>query len=253
MTNNSNNNCSNNSNARMPDWFRSKRSRTMSSSLWEDTHAGPSSSSTAMTLASVAAAVAAAYAGYEFHRSVRDHGWEGALRYVWEGDPYDPDLREAVDQLEDAEFELRATSRIDDRLSGLEESLDDATVTASSAGDDSYLSVRLWNEIWMDHPSNTSSSGTRSSSSSKTVSLDVGRTLADMSHRLDKIAANVDGIVVLSSSSLSSSTNDSFLAQRVKKRKKTLSKSIVSDMERCDALLASFQVFRERTKQITNE
>uniref|UniRef100_A0A7S4AIA2 Uncharacterized protein n=1 Tax=Pseudo-nitzschia australis TaxID=44445 RepID=A0A7S4AIA2_9STRA len=239
-------------NTRMPDWFRSKRSRTMSSSLWEETHPGPSSSSTATTLASVAAAVAAAYAGYEFHRSVRDYGWEGALRYVWEGDPYDPDLREAVDQLEDAEFELRATSRIDDRLSGLEESLDDATASASSTGDDSYLSVRLWNVIWMDHPSNTSSINS-SSSSSKIVPLDVERTLADMSHQLDKIAANVDGIVVSSSSSSLSSNKDSFLAQRVKKRKKILSKSIVSDMERCDALLASFQVFRERTKQITNE
>eukprot|EP00536_Pseudo-nitzschia_multiseries_P006682 jgi/Psemu1/296337/fgenesh1_pm.145_\ len=214
-------------NTQMPDWFRSKRSRTTSSSSsrFDDPHQrGPWP---ALALASVAAA-ATAYAGYELHRSVQNHGWEGTLRYIWEGDPYDPDLREAVDKLEDAEWDLAAT--IDDRLSGLEASLDAATAAATAAPGEPI--VRLWNEAWMEHPSRS------------ITPLTVERTLADTSDRLDKIAAKVDGVIVGASSS------SSFLTQRVKKRKKLLSKTIVSNMERCDALVASFHTLREEAKSL---
>ena len=82
--------------------------------------------------------------------------------------------------------------------------------------------------------------------------LTIESTLADMSDRLDKIAARVDGVILSSGVSSSTSadknrTSNNFLAQRVKERKKKLSRAIVSEMERCDALLASYQVLRERT------
>jgi len=222
---------------RITDWVLSKRSRSCAS-RYGQSNSNDQTSSLAMA-AMVAATAVAAYAGYELNRSVREHGWEGTLRLIWEGDPYDPDLRDAVDKLEDAEFDLLATHRIDDRLKGLETTLDAATASSSSSPD--IPLYKLWNETWMLDPSNRVGSDDRP--------LTIERTLGDMSDRLDKIAARVDGVILSSSSSKESHTSNHFLAQRVKERKKKLSRAIVSEMERCDALLASYQVLRERTNE----
>ena len=243
---------------RIPDWVLSKRSRRGNFHHQYSSCNENNKSSSLTTVALVAGAAIAAYAGYELNRSVQEHGWEGTMRLIWEGNPYDPDLRDAVDKLEDAEFDLQATYRIDDRLVGLEESLDAATAMASSSGSATNTTNidRLWNQAWMDHPANLNSSNNNGGSGGDKNPLTIERTLADMSDRLDKIAARVDGVVI--SSALTSSVNNnkagnnsctsnSFLAQRVKERKKKLSRAIVSDMERCDALVASYQVLRERT------
>lgn len=243
---------------RIPDWILSKRSRRGNFHHQYSSCNENNKSSSLTTVALVAGAVVAAYAGYELNRSVREHGWEGAMRLIWEGDPYDSDLRDAVDKLENAEFDLQATYRIDDRLVGLEESLDAATAMASSSSPATTINIdRLWNQAWMGHPANLSSSSSNNNGGSGGDNpLTIERTLADMSDRLDKIAARVDGVVL--SSALTSSVNNnkadnnsctsnSFLAQRVKERKKKLSMAIVSDMERCDALVASYQVLRERS------
>ena len=110
-------------NRRIPDWALSKRSR----------NSCDNQSSSLTKVALVAATAVAAYAGYELNRSLREHGWEGTLRLIWEGDPYDPDLRYAVDRLEDAEFDLLATHRIDDKLQGLETTLDASTTIAAAS------------------------------------------------------------------------------------------------------------------------
>jgi hypothetical protein len=240
---------------RIPDWVLSKRSRTRNFRHQYSSCDENNKSSSLTTVALVAATAVAAYAGYELNRSVQEHGWEGTMRLIWEGDPYDPDLRDAVDKLEDAEFDLQATYRIDDRLVGLEESLDAATAMASSSASTTTTTIdSLWNQAWMDHPANLSSSNNNGGSGGDNP-LTIERTLADMSSRLDKIAARVDGVIL--SSTLTSSVNNNkagnsctsniFLAQQVKERKKKLSRAIVSDMERCDALVASYQVLRERT------
>ena len=209
-------------NRRIPNWALSKRSRNHSSS---------DDSSSLTKAALVAGSALVAYAGYELNRSVREHGWEGTLRLIWEGDPYDSDLRDAVDKLEEAELDLLATYRIDDRLKGLETTLDACT---SSSPDNTRLD-KLWNQTWMEHADNCTSNNDRP--------LTIERTLGDMSDRLDKIAAKIDGVI------LSSHQSNNFLAQRVKDRKKRLSKAIVSEMERCDALMASYQVLKERTNE----
>eukprot|EP00533_Pseudo-nitzschia_delicatissima_P016238 CAMPEP_0197269384 /NCGR_PEP_ID=MMETSP1432-20130617/5101_1 /TAXON_ID=44447 /ORGANISM="Pseudo-nitzschia delicatissima, Strain UNC1205" /LENGTH=204 /DNA_ID=CAMNT_0042734535 /DNA_START=19 /DNA_END=630 /DNA_ORIENTATION=+ len=199
---------------RIPDWVLSKRSR----------HHSSNDDSSLTKAALVAATAVAAYAGYELNRSVQKHGWEGALRLIWEGDPYDPDLRDAVDRLEDAEFDLLATHRIDDRLKGLERTLDEATTSSSFTP--KVPVYEQWNQAWMEDPENRVGEDDRP--------LTIERTLGDMSDRLDKIAARIDG-VILSSASDKSGTSNTFLAQRVKERKKKLSRAIVSEMERCDA------------------
>mmetsp|Transcript_3249 Transcript_3249/g.7134 ORF Transcript_3249/g.7134 Transcript_3249/m.7134 type:complete len:238 (-) Transcript_3249:656-1369(-) len=205
-----------------------------------------------VAMVAVAATAVAAYSG--LRRSVKEYGWGGALRSIWEGDPYDPELRDAVDKLEEAEYDL-ATSRLDDRLRGLEESLDIATAVAASSSSSSGAIDRLWNDTWMDHPTNLGTDGDRRGGDSS--SLNVERSLADISYRLDKIAARVDG-VILSSAAAAAASGDKternptessdFLAQRVKKRKQSLSKAIVQEMERCDALVATFKVLKERAQ-----
>ena len=209
-------------NRRLPDWALSKRSRNHSSS---------DDSSSLTRAALVAGSALVAYAGYELNRSVRRHGWEGTLRLIWEGDVYDSELRDAVDKLEEAEFDLLATYRIDDRLKGLETTLDACT----SSSQDTLGLDKLWNQIWMEHSDNCTSNNDRP--------LTIERTLGDMSDRLDKIAAKIDGVI------LSSHQSNNFLAQKVKDRKKFLSKTIVSEMERCDALMASYQVLKERANE----
>ena len=223
---------------RIPDWAQSKRSRNPYRQ-YRSCDEKNNEFSSLTTIALVAATAVTAYAGYGLNRSVQKFGWEGTLRLIWEGDPYDPDLRDAVDKLEDAEFDLRATYRIDDRLKGLEESLDTATATATSST--THGIDMLWNQTWMDHPANRLGS--------KDNPLTIERTIADMSDRLDKIAARVDGVIL--SSALTNEKDDNkctsniYLATRVKARKKNLSMAIVAEMERCDALLASYQVLRE--------
>ena len=240
---------------RIPDWVVSKQSRRnfrhYQSSWCSDDKGGncKTTSSQLTTVVLVAATAVVAYTGYELNRSVREHGWEGTLRLIWEGDAYDPSLRDAVDELEDAEFDLIATHRIDDRLKGLEESLDTATAIASSSASEVVAMENLWNQVWMDHPANSSNSyNNNRNDSDGDDPITVERTLAQMSDRLDKIAARVDGVILSSPPTEAGKhqTSNAFLLQRVKERKKKLSRVIVSDMERCDALLASYQVLRER-------
>lgn len=241
---------------RLPDWVLLKRSRRnfhhKQLSSCDETSGKLTSSSTTFTL--VAATVVTAYAGYKLNRSLQEYGWEGTLRLIWEGDPYDPNLRDAVNKLEDTEFDLRATYRIDDRLNGLEEALDTATANASSSVSNAAAVNMIWNQAWMNHPANRTR-GTMSRNCSNDA-ITVEHTLADISDRLDKIAARVDGVILsfATTSSLDKIeaskkfTKINFLTQRVKERKKKLSRAIVSDMERCDALVTSYQVLQKQAR-----
>jgi hypothetical protein len=221
--------------SRIPDWYRLKSQKHPSSSSYTGSSSSSSSSNNkvASTFALALVSVAVSYAAYEIHRSVQDYGWEGTVRYFWEGDPFEPKLREYVDILDESEFNLNAFL-INDRLCGLEESLNIATSLSSSTTSSINNEIAvIWNKKWMEHPANNNSSLTICS---------IERTLADLSYSLDKIAARVDGIVLSSSST-------SHLTQKIKKRKKIFSKSIVILMERCDALLASFQVMKEKPRR----
>jgi len=225
--------------SRIPNWARLKNRNhpCLSSS---SSNGGTNRSSAASTFAVAVVTVVVSYAAYELHRSVRDHGWEGTFRYIWQGDPYQPKLREYIEVLEESEFDL-SVYRIEDRLCGLEESLDMATSSFSSSLTTTTITINgtiieKWNRSWMEHPANSYDNNVGGNGS-----LTLERSLADLSDRLDKIASRVDG-VILSSTSL----NDNYLSQKIKKRKKILSKAIVIDMERCDAILASFQVLKTR-------
>ncbi|KAG7370259.1 hypothetical protein IV203_028005 [Nitzschia inconspicua] len=179
-------------------------------------------------IASTVVAVTVLGAGIVLYKTTKDYGWEGTLRYLWEGDVYSPELRHLVDTLEDAEIER---SLQESRVHALEAALDLARLN-SVDGQSSKEILRAWVDCF--------------AAETATGSASLERTLADVSDKLDKIAAKVDGIV-LSGSAMSYSSSNKDLVDRIKARKKLLSKSIVMDMERCDVLMGSYQVMQEES------
>lgn len=183
----------------------------------------------AVTLTAAAGVVAAAAAAaatyyYLLRPSIEEYGWEGTLRYIWEGDAYTEHIRQYVDTLEDAEVERSVQ---ESRIHGMETALELARL--DSVDNDRRISKDVVDR-WIVHYSPDGN---------------LERTLADVSAVLDKLAAKVDGVVL--SSSLSSDDNaDTTLMRQIKQRKRILSKVLVNDMERCDALVASFQVLQEQ-------
>ena len=188
---------------------------------------GSSSTSAAWVATAAAATLTVGLVGAMYlKQSVDEYGWEGTLRYIWEGDAYTPELRNCVDTLEDAEIQR---SLQESRIHTMEAALELARLNTVDDRRTSTEIVQQWMEYF----------------AAECPSMTLERTLADVSDKLDKIASKIDGVVLSSSINDSSSTSE--LIQQIKKRKKLLSKTIVLDMERCDALMASYQVLKEQS------
>ena len=189
-----------------------------------------------------AATSAAAAASYWMYQTVSSYGWEGTLRYIWEGDPYSPRVREFMDILDDCENSKQQQEEV---IWNIEEALerarldsidDDLPVVATRTAADSSSSssattnkevVRLWIRNFAP------------------IGGDLERSLAQLSHVLDELAAQVDSILV----SMEVGADNSQTWNEIKKRKKLLSKQLVLDMERTDALMASYKVLQESKQQ----
>lgn len=159
------------------------------------------SSNVRATLLLGTAAVATTAASILLWQSVSKYGFEGTLRYVWEGNPYPPEIRDSIQRLEKVERSIQKESL----LGGLEESLARARL-------DSVDGVSILVPQWMvaHAPRN------------------LEHDLAKVSHDLDTLAANVDSIP---------SHGDA----GIKLRKKQCSQQVVQMMERADILLACYQ------------
>jgi hypothetical protein len=178
-------------------------------------------------LASAVVTATAIGVGIFLLKSVPQYGWEGTMRYIWEGDAYSPELRDLADTLEDAEI---ARSLQESRIHAMEAALDLARLN-SIEGQSSTEIVKNWVDCFAAEADN--GGGGQS----------LEQVLADVSDKLDKIAAKIDGVAL---SSTMSNNNNKELVERIQLRKKLLSKNIVLDMERCDVLLGSYQVLREQ-------
>jgi hypothetical protein len=158
---------------------------------------------------SVATATTAALlmgtSSYWIFQCVSEYGWEGTLRYIWEGDPYPGRIRDYIDALNDVEECLEHASAL---VSSLEEGLQRAGL--DSIDDCSPAAVMI---IW---ESNSS--------------IDLQKQLAKMSYDLDQYAAKVDQVIL----------SDQDQAD-IKQRKKMLSKRIVRLMERTDSLVVFYK------------
>lgn len=151
------------------------------------------------TTATTAAAIG--FSSYWAFRLVQAYGCEGALRYIWEGNPHPERIRGHIASLESAEKALKAQ---EDTISVLEEGLQRARLDTIDESTLSSIFI-LWRK---NLPS---------------ALFDLRKHLANLSSELDKLAAHIDQVPI---------------EDEVRQRKKELSKTVVGVMERVDALIA---------------
>jgi hypothetical protein len=152
----------------------------------------------------VAAATIIGTSSYYIYRLLSQHGWDGTLRLLWEGSPYPPELRGPYEALDDA---ANVSTTLQQTIQTLEKGLEEAQIAEES----NFSSIlRQWQL-------NVQSSLTND---------DLRQHLALLSHELDHVAAQVDGVL---------SENGG-----VKQRKKDLSQRLVTLMERADALISFY-------------
>lgn len=184
---------------------------------------------------------------------VNQYGWDGFLRYIWEGEPYTPSIRKMHDSLSDAEAK-RATQ--DKRLNGIEEALERARLDSV----DERSEVR-WLPATKDRA--TKAIVLQWAHYYKPKNLEI--TLGELSASLDKLAAQVDAVILTEANAKSNAR----VVDDIKRRKKLLSKQLVSlqlsgslylkwyivltflflfqvlDMERCDAFMTCYKLLHE--------
>jgi hypothetical protein len=136
------------------------------------------------------------------YQSVKDHGWEGTFRYIWEGEYYPEDIRSALELLEAAETQLAVHIAL---VELMETSL--ARAKLNSVDDHSHVKKGDW--AIAHRPGN------------------LEKDLATLSFDLDKLAAAVDAVVL----------EDIDL----RPKKKMISREIVKVMAQADELLKIYQ------------
>lgn len=134
-------------------------------------------------------------------KSLSQYGLEGTVRYIWEGDPYPPEIRDTRTRLEKVERAIQEECILD----RLEESLARARL-------DSVDEVTIIEPQWI----------------IAHAPYDLEKDLAKVSHDLDTFAANVDAVP---------SHGDAEL----KMRKKKCSERVVTMMARADFMLALYK------------
>jgi hypothetical protein len=153
---------------------------------------------TLMTIASVAILGTLTYSTY---RVVRRYGVDGTLRYIWEGTPYQPNVQEQMETLDDIDSALLL---LNTNIADLESSLERAQQSIQG----SYSAILLQ---WECTASCT----------------DLRKHLAIISYDLDQLAARADAV-------------PSSGQEEVKIRKKDTSARIVKLMDRADALISFY-------------
>jgi hypothetical protein len=140
---------------------------------------------------------------YWVYRLVQDYGWNGALRYIWEGDPLPHNIRQYTNTLNSASDAL---DEKDSAISDLEEGLERARLdTTDGSSPSTILSHWRSNMVHLEQ--------------------DLRRHLAKVSFDLDILASNIDQVP----------TKD-----ELRDKKKELSKRIVLLMSRTDRLIEFF-------------
>jgi hypothetical protein len=143
---------------------------------------------------------------YWIYHCVSEYGFDGAIRYMWEGDPFPEKIRAYLDVLDDVEQSLEHEVNL---LCSLEEGLERAELDCI---DDSSPASVL--KTWQ----------------SNCPIQDLQMQLAKLSYELDQYASRVDQVIL--------SDEDQAI---IKQRKKAQSKRIVRFMERTDRLFTFYQ------------
>ena len=135
---------------------------------------------------------------YYLTKSIRNYGIAGTLRYIWEGDHLSPEIRDAVDTLEEVELKLKKQKKKLDKVEIMIEVERLNSVDGVSDGSDSINQLE--------------------------PSVTLSKDLTMLSYTLDKIAAEIDSV-------------QSYGDVDVKRRKKENSSTLVSMMEKVDRFL----------------
>ena len=143
-----------------------------------------------------------------FSYLVHSYGLQGALRYVWEGDPNPEEIREQMAKLNAAEKSLKKQTKV---ISTFEEGLERARLDTIDDSDAATL-LPLWRS---NLPQNL---------------RDLRMRLAFLSTDLDKIAAQIDQVLPPAED-----------GDEVRQRKKFLSRHAVKLMQRADELIAFYK------------
>ena len=152
---------------------------------------------------SVTATALVAATGYSVFQLVQAYGWEGALSYIWEGDPFPPHVRERMHTLEGIEKKLNKKEK---SLSQMEECLERARLDSVDESAPSHIRS-LWE---------------------KNYAKDLRKALSLLSYDLDQIASSIDGV-------------SSKEQVEIKSRKKALSTRCVKLMDRADVLMKVYK------------
>jgi len=147
------------------------------------------------------------------YQSVTQYGWEGTLNYVWLGDPFPHSpILEYIKLIVELESSL---GKEENRLSEIEIALKRAEGEIGTADKHTKRNLVL---LWIrNYPG-------------------LENFLGETSHKLDKIAARVDGIL------LADVNSNARKVQHLRLKRKELSGKAVGCMERCDALMTTFNV-----------
>lgn len=118
------------------------------------------------TISTIAVVAIVGTCGYWSYQLVSAFGFSGALRYIWEGSPWDEQIRDGMRTLDDAESSIDL----------LEEMIELLEATLRHAREESFDDLSLIQE-W------------------ETASGDLQGRLGQLSYDLDKVAARIDGVV----------------------------------------------------------
>jgi hypothetical protein len=185
-------------------------------------------------------------------RLVKEYGWHGALNYIWQGDPYPPSIRQALDDLSAMDQTLRQEEDVKNTLNRLEAALQRAKEQQLdySSIDATATILATWEQHVVQSSSSSSSATQQHVTSLQTI-------LATLSYNLDRWAAKIDGIHITApapggggggASGGEEYAHDAIAANLIKVQKKELSNRIVQMMERTDVLLTFWKEATAATK-----
>ena len=177
------------------------------------------------------------YGSYKFYTWYQQYGFHGTLRYIWEGEPYVPQIRLYYETLQKTTVQYKKCQKI---VTLLEESYQRAQL--NSIDYDNYTNnfvVQMWQQ------------------SLPKQYRDLRQRLALISHDVDQMAAQLDQIIITTTTTTTSSntnTNTSTTTSAIKqqsdtekhydvirKQKKNMSKDVVKLMERVDQLITYYK------------
>ena len=122
------------------------------------------------TAGALTATAVVATSGYCLFQLVQAYGWEGAVSYIWEGDPHPAHVRDRIHKLDSLEKTLGKKERV---LTALEEGLERSRLDSVDGSDDAHVRQQWENNV---------------------TAKDLKKSLSLLSYDLDQCASGIDDV-----------------------------------------------------------